>query len=232
MLYGSRWISAYAVIVLVAFQWLWGVSSQVFPDLPLLEYGRWIFPVVFGYLTPVWLKAGERALRGRSALGEGCFSTSWRNLACAALTRFADYVPSMVLAPGDPRLWPLVGLVWSAGWLLLPFLVLGGQSPMQGGRSVRRAVKQRPLLVLVTLLVAAGVSTGLEHALAKIWEHLAMLLIQARQGELGGLFGVVLRWPVTSVGAYLCQMLLTAVGWLVPGMAALWIYWKSTKQEA
>ena len=229
MLFGSRWITMYVLSLLVGLQWLLVVIYQVYPDLPLVTYSRWLFAGFFGYFAAIWLKAGGRALRGRSALGDGCFTDSRRNLFYAALPYFALYLAGDVLGPGDPRLWPVLGLICAAGLLLLPFLLLEKQSPVQAWRSARRVVERKPLLVASTLLATAGLYAASSRFVAFGYEYLLKLLTMALYQQIGGLTGEILRWPVTGVVAYLCQLVLATTCWMLPGPAALWIYWKGRR---
>jgi hypothetical protein len=229
MLYGSRWISAYVLSLLVAVEWFWGFVYQAMPDQLWLPYLPWLFPWIYGYLAAVWLKAGLLALRGRSVLGEGCFSASRRETLMAGLTFFTIFLSPRVLRPGDPGVWPLWGLACLIGTMLLPYMVLDSQSPAQAWRSAYAAAQRRPLVVVLSLVVAALSYLGFMHFIGLAWGSLPGLLTWAMERRIGG---ELFSWPIVSVSAYVLQLLLTALCWMIPGVASLWIYWKSTEQEA
>lgn len=232
MLVGSRWISFYVMSLLVGMQWILGLLYQFFPESPWIAYGRWVFPLLFGYCTAVWLKAGARALRGRSALGDGCFSASKRNLWCASLAYVALYIPLLALQPTDPRRLPVWGLISAGGMLLVPFVLLGKQSASVALRSVREGLQRRPQLVISVLLLTGLVSVGWSRLLVSSYDFAMELVTQALYDQSGGWRTEVLRWPLTSIVANFCYLILTALGWMLPGPPALWIYWRSTKQGA
>ncbi len=232
MLVGSRWISFYVLSLMVGVQWILGTLYQVYPEVAWIAYGRGLFPLIFGYCTAVWLKAGELALRGRSSLGEGCFGVSKRNLLSATLAYCALYLPLLAMLPTDPRRIPLWILICTGTMLVLPYLLLKGHSLAQACISAREAVKRSPALVGLTLLTTGLLYYVCNRSLASGFEYLLGLFTQAAQGQVDGLLGEVLGWQVTYSVAFMCQLILTSLHWMLPGPAALWIYWKSAKQGA
>ena len=109
--------------------------------------------------------------------------------------------------------------------MLMPYMVVDSQSPAQA----YAAAQKRPLVVLLSLVVAAVSYLGFMRLIATGWESLPGLLTWAMDRRLGGEF---FSWPIVSVSAYMLQLLLTALCWMIPGVASLWIYWKSAEQEA
>lgn len=145
-----------------------GFVYQAMPDQLWLPYLPWLFPWVYGYLTAVWLKAGLLALRGRSVLGEGCFSATRREMLVASLTFYTIFLAPRVLPPGHPGVWPLWGVVCLAGTMLMPYMVVDSQSPAQA----YAAAQKRPLVVLLSLVVAAVSYLGFMRLIAMGWESL------------------------------------------------------------
>lgn len=231
MLKGSRWITVYVLSLLVAVEWISGLLYQVSPEVAWIDYGRWVFPIVFGYCTAVWLKAGERALRGRSVLGEGCFSVTKRDFLWAVLPYYALYFPLLMLLSTDPRRILLWGLICAVSMLVLPYVLLKQQSVSLALQSVRDGLQRKPQMIISGLVATGLLYTGSVRIVLAGYDYATEWMV-AGYGQLGGGSGANLGWQVTSVVAYLFYLTLTALYWMLPGPAALWIYWKSTKQGA